>query len=91
MKPASLRVYVGTWVALMLLFATTLGSSFVPLHGFNTTVNVAIAVIKAGLVAIIFMQLRASTALVRLVAAAGIVWLMILIGLSLTDILSRPP
>lgn len=91
MKTASLRVYVGTWVALMVLFALTLGSSFVPLHGFNTALNVAIAVAKAALVAIIFMRLRASSALVRLVALAGVVWLLILIGLSLTDVLSRSP
>jgi cytochrome c oxidase subunit 4 len=89
MKAASLRIYIGTWVALMVLFALTLASSFVPLHGFNTAVNVAIAVAKAALVALIFMRLRTSTALVRLAALAGLAWLLILIGLSLTDFLSR--
>jgi cytochrome c oxidase subunit 4 len=89
MKVARVRVYVGNWVALMALFALTLGSSFVPLHGFNTAVNIGIGIAKAALVAIIFMRLRVSAALVRLVAAAGVVWLLILIGLSLTDFLSR--
>jgi cytochrome c oxidase subunit IV len=89
MKVASVRVYVGTWVALMVLFALTLASSFVPLHGFNAVVNVAIAVAKAVLVGVIFMRLRTGTALVRLVAVAGVVWLLILTGLSLTDFLSR--
>ena len=90
MKVASLRTYFGTWLALMGLFALTLASSFVPLGGFNTALNVAIAVAKAGLVAVIFMKLRMSSALVRLAAVAGVAWLMILIGLSLTDVLSRP-
>ena len=90
MKVASLRVYIGTWAALMALFALTLASSFVPLHGFNASVNVLIAIAKATLVALIFMKLRAGTALVRLVALAGIAWLLILLGLSLTDFLSRP-
>jgi cytochrome c oxidase subunit 4 len=89
MKVASIRAYVGTWVALMVLFALTLASSFVPLHGFNAAVNVAIAVGKAALVAVIFMRLRTGTPLVRLVAIAGVVWLLILIGLSLTDFLTR--
>jgi cytochrome c oxidase subunit 4 len=90
MKVASLRAYIGTWAALMVLFALTLGSSFVPLHGFNAIVNVVIAIAKAALVAVIFMKLRTGTALVRLVALAGVAWLLILIGLSLTDFLSRP-
>lgn len=90
MKVASLRTYLGTWLALMALFVLTLVSSFVPLGGFNTALNVAIAVAKAALVAVIFMKLRMSSALVRLAALAGVAWLMILIGLSLTDVLSRP-
>jgi caa(3)-type oxidase, subunit IV len=89
MTPASLRTYIGTWIALMVLLALTLGSSFVPLHGFNTTVNVAIALVKATLVAVVFMRLRTSSALVRLAALAGVMWLLILIGLSFTDLLIR--
>ena len=89
MTPASLRTYIGTWIALMVLLALTLGSSFVPLHGFNTTVNVAIALVKATLVAGVFMRLRTSSALVRLAALAGVMWLLILIGLSFTDLLIR--
>jgi cytochrome c oxidase subunit 4 len=90
MKVASVRAYVGNWVALMALFGLTLGSSFIPLRGFNTVVNISIAVAKAALVALIFMRLKVSTPLVRLFAVAGVAWLMILIGLSLTDLLNRP-
>ena len=90
MKVASVRAYVGNWLALMVLFGLTLASSFVPLHGFNTVLNVSIAVAKAALIALIFMRLKVSGPLVRLFALAGVVWLMILIGLSLTDLLSRP-
>ena len=89
MKAASLGVYIGTWLGLMALFALTLASSFIPLHGFNTAVNVAIAAAKAALVALIFMRLRTSSALVRLAALAGLLWLLILIGLSFTDVLTR--
>jgi cytochrome c oxidase subunit IV len=47
------------------------------------------ACVKAALVAVFFMRLRWSHPLIRLVAAAGVIWLLILIGLSLTDVLTR--
>ena len=73
----------------MVLFGLTLGSSFVPLHGFNATTNLLIAVAKAALVAIFFMRLRSSDALVRLAAGVGVTWALILMGLSLVDELTR--
>jgi hypothetical protein len=36
------------------------------------------------------MRLRASDSTVRLAAAIGVVWLLILAGLSLTDFLMQP-
>jgi cytochrome c oxidase subunit IV len=86
-KPLS--TYVLVWVALLVLLALTLASSYIPLHGFNAAVNLAIACVKAALVAVFFMRLRWSHPLIRLVAAAGVIWLLILIGLSLTDVLTR--
>lgn len=77
------------WVALLALLALTTASSFLPLRGWNFAINMAIACAKASLVAWVFMKLRTSAPLVRLVAAAAIVWIAILIGLSLTDLLTR--
>jgi cytochrome c oxidase subunit 4 len=84
-----LRLYFGVWAALMVLLVSTVGSSFVPLGGWNTAINLVIAALKALLVAVFFMHLRDSSPLVRLVALVGVVWLCILVGLSLTDVIAR--
>jgi cytochrome c oxidase subunit 4 len=44
---------------------------------------------RSALVAIFFMHLRTSTVLLRLVAAAGLVWVGIMFTLSLADVLTR--
>ena len=83
------RVYLGVWAALMALLALTVASSFVHLHGFNAAANLSIAGLKALLVATFFMHLRERPALVRLAALIGVAWFLILVGLSLSDVLTR--
>jgi caa(3)-type oxidase subunit IV len=48
-----------------------------------------IACAKAALVAVFFMRLRSSDALTRLAVAAAVLWILILITLGLTDVLTR--
>ena len=60
-----------------------------PLHQLNSAVNVLIACIKALLVAVFFMRLRSSDVLTRLAAAAGVLWILILLTLGLADVLTR--
>jgi cytochrome c oxidase subunit IV len=88
-EPAPVSSYIWVWLALLALLALTLGSSYVPLHGLNATLNLVIACAKAALVAVFFMRLRVSDPIVRLTALAGLLWSLILIGLSLTDFLTR--
>jgi len=73
------------WLALMLLLAATTASAFVPLGSLNLPVSLAIAVCKALIVLLFFMELRASKALVRTFAAAGFFWLLIMIVLTGAD------
>ena len=73
------------WLLLMLLLATTTASAFVPLGSFNLVVSLVIAVTKALIVLLFFMELRASKALVRAFAAAGFFWLLIMIVLTGAD------
>ena len=73
------------WGALMLLLAATTASAFVPLGDFNIVVSLVIAIIKALIVLLVFMELRASRGLVRAFAAAGFFWLLIMIVLSGAD------
>ena len=57
------------WLALMVLLALTTGLAFVPLGSANLFVSLGIAVAKALLVLIVFMELKGSSSLIR--AAAG--------------------
>jgi cytochrome c oxidase subunit 4 len=55
----------------------------------NTTVALAIAVTKAMLVVLYFMHVRYSSRLTWVVVAGGFLWLLIMIGLTMSDYLSR--
>ena len=83
------RPLVLTWIALMALLATTAGCALLRLGWLNTAISLAIALAKALLVAIVFMRLGRAPALLRLAAVAGVVTLVLLFGLSLTDYVTR--
>lgn len=86
---AAPRVYRHVAAALMLLLAATIGVSYLPLGALALAAALVIAAVKAGLVAIYFMHLRHENPLVRLFAFAGLSWLIILLGLTLFDYLTR--
>jgi cytochrome c oxidase subunit 4 len=73
------------WLALVLLLTATTASAFVPLGAFNLVVSLVIAITKALIVLLFFMELSASRALVRAFAAAGFFWLLIMIVLTGAD------
>jgi cytochrome c oxidase subunit 4 len=83
------RAYLLVWAALIALLLLTLGSAYLKLGWLNGPINLAIALVKALLVMIFFMHLRSGHHMLRIVAAAGFFWLVILIGLAFTDILAR--
>lgn len=74
---------------LMLLLVATVGVAMLPLGPFGLVVAMAIAGTKAALVALYFMHLRFSTPLMRVFAAAGLLWLLIAMTLTLADYLTR--
>jgi cytochrome c oxidase subunit IV len=77
------------WVALMCLLALTVVLAYVPMGVFTPTAGIAIAFAKAGLVVMLFMELARSRPLIRLAAAAGLVFLTVLFALTLADVFSR--
>ncbi len=89
MRTTRAKAYVMTWIALLILLGLSAGSSLLPLGTFNLVSNFAIAALKAALVVLIFMRIARSAPMVHVVAAAGLVWLALLIGLSLGDFLAR--
>jgi cytochrome c oxidase subunit IV len=74
------------WLALLFLLALTFTIAHVPLGSLNVVAGLVIAAIKVAFVVVIFMGLGHSSALVRVAAAAGIFWLLILFVLTLTDV-----
>jgi len=88
--PSTLVSYFGVFAILMLLTAVTAWAAFQHLGIWNTPLALAIAVIKALLVALIFMHLRGSPKLTGIVVSAGIAWLAILIVITVSDYLTRP-
>lgn len=77
------------WLALLALLALTVFSAFMPLSGFGTAANLAIAAAKALLVAGFFMHWRQTTGLNRLASVLGVLWLSLLLALTVGDLLAR--
>jgi cytochrome c oxidase subunit IV len=85
------RVYLTIFSLLMVLTAVTVGVSFIDLGPMNTVVAIVIAVIKMLLVVLYFMHVRYGTKLTWAVVAGGFFWLLLLLGLTLGDYLTRGP
>ena len=77
------------FAALMVLTVATVLVSRVNLGNFNLPVALIVAVTKALLVILIFMEVKYSPKLVQVTAAVGFVFLGILILYTMTDYLSR--
>ena len=83
------KAYLGVFLALMVLTAVTVYVAFLDLGALNDVVALSIAVLKASLVVLIFMHVRYSTPFTKLVVVSGVVWLIFLIVLTLSDYLTR--
>ena len=77
------------FAALMVLTVVTVLVSRVNLGYLNLPVAMAVAVTKALLVILIFMEVKFSPKLVQVTAAVGFVFLGILVFYTMTDYLSR--
>ena len=80
---------LAVWTVLLVLLAVSAGSTYVPLGLFNAALNMFIAAVMVFLVAVFLMNLRWSNALVRLIAASGLLWLAFMFALTFTDYFSR--
>lgn len=85
----SRKSYFLVWAALMVLLFLTWGMAQIDLGPFNIVVALCIAILKMSLVVLIFMHVRQSPPLTWIFVAAGFIWLLIMIDLTLSDYLSR--
>jgi cytochrome c oxidase subunit IV len=77
------------WFALVVLFGASLGSAYLPLGSGNIVANLLIAAIMIGVLVTFLMDLKNSSALIRVVAAAGLFWAVLMFVLTFNDYLSR--
>jgi cytochrome c oxidase subunit 4 len=83
------KTYFFTALGLLVLTALTYAVTFVDLGPFNTLVALAIAVAKATLIVLVFMHVRYSSGLTRLVILVSLAMLLGLIAGTLDDYVTR--
>jgi cytochrome c oxidase subunit 4 len=85
-----IRIYLVIFATLLVLTAVTTAVAYVNLGPMNVVVMLLIAFFKASLVILYFMHVRFTSRLTQVAAVSGFAWLVILIGLTLSDVLTRP-
>jgi cytochrome c oxidase subunit IV len=83
------KLYWKNCAALMLLLALTWSIGYLNLGLFNLIVALAIAIMKALLVVLFFMHIKGSSRLLHLAACVGVIWLLIMLSLTLSDYFTR--
>jgi cytochrome c oxidase subunit IV len=87
---SSLKTYVAIWIALLVGTALTAYAAFLDLGRFNAAVALTIASVKATLVALFFMHIKgASERMTKVVVIGALFFLLILLGLSMSDYATR--
>jgi cytochrome c oxidase subunit 4 len=86
---APLSLYFTIFFTLIVLTGATVGIAYVDLGPLNTFAALGIALVKAILVALYFMHLRWSEKLNGLGVVAAIAFLILLVGITLGDYISR--
>ena|SRR5579863_1171257 len=90
-KSSPLKLYFGIWIALLAGTYITYKAAFIELGPFNAAVALGVATIKATLVALFFMHVyHASEKLTKLVVIAALFFLLLLLGLTMSDYATRP-
>lgn len=85
----SKRNYFLVFGALMVLTMLTVYVAYFDFGTWNNVVAMGIAVAKATLVVLIFMGVRHSSPLTKVVVVGALLWMVFMVGLTLTDYETR--
>ena len=85
----SWKVYLGVFLALVALTVITVWVAGHDFGEFNLVVALGVAITKATLVVLFFMHVWYSPRLVQIIVGSSVIWLIILIGITVSDYLSR--
>lgn len=77
------------WAVLLLLLALELGASHLPIGRSMRPLLLVLAVLMAGVIVAVFMEVSHGPEAIRLFAVAGLLWLVILLALGSLDPLTR--
>ncbi len=77
------------FAALLVLMTITVVVAFLPLGEFNLPIALTIAVIKALLVVLFFMEVKYGSRLLWVFAGSSFVFLLIMLALTMNDYLTR--
>lgn len=90
-KSSPLKGYFAVWIALLIGTGLTVYAATLDLAPYNAAVALGIATVKATLVALFFMHVwHASERLTKLVVFSALFFLILLLGLTMADYISRP-
>ena len=84
-----ISVYLAIFAALMVLTGVTVWVAFLDLGMWNDVVAMIVAVSKATLVVLFFMQVYYSSRLSKLTVVGSVIWLLILFGITMADYATR--
>lgn len=76
-------------IVLLILFGANLGSAYWSLGAGNLALNLFIAAIMLVVLFTFLMDLKGAAALLRVIAGAGLLWLILMFSLTFSDYLSR--
>lgn len=88
-QTTSAKTYIFVYVALLVLLLLTYVADSIDMGSLNLVVALAVAICKTLLIVYFFMHVRTSERLIWLFATAGFLWLAILLGLTLSDFVTR--
>jgi cytochrome c oxidase subunit 4 len=84
-----IKVYLGVFVALMLLMTATVAVAFLDLGLLNNVLALTIALAKTSLIMLYFMHLRYNSRLIKIFSVIGFLFVFILVAFTLADYLTR--
>lgn len=83
------RKYLLTYVALLVLTLATTLVAYLDLGWATMLIAILFALVKATLIASVFMHVLYEGKLVKLVIAGAVIWFVILVSLTINDYLTR--
>jgi cytochrome c oxidase subunit 4 len=83
------KLYVGIFLFLMVMTALTVLAASIDMGPLNPVIALVIATAKATTVILFFMHVKYSTRMTQVVIVSALFFLFLLLGLTLTDYLSR--